>query len=311
MPNDNDLIERYLYAITRRLPAKQRADVAEELRTLISDMLDERCRGLPPTAKDVRVVLTELGQPYYAQYLYVLKIVLACVAGGMIVAGVLTLATGAEGSVLGNVLGGIGSLVAALVFAFAIVTLLFAFFSHRGVDVEVMGSLDDLPPVPRETKNPARGDAVAGIVFSIAGAIVFLLFPDVLNALSHRGDGVPFDPFNAEAIRSSAWVIIAWTVVCIGAESFKLVEGRYTPRLLAVTLVSDLVVAGLAVFWLTSFQLVDTPAIVQALAAQGDALSGPVLWAVLNAQVAFCGFIVLALAIDAVDSIVKTVKASR
>ena len=81
--------------------------------------------------------------------------------------------------------------------------------------------------------------------------------------------------------------------------------------LLAVTLVSDLVVAGLAVFWLTSFQLVDTPAIVQALAAQGDALSGPVLWAVLNAQVAFCGFIVLALAIDAVDSIVKTVKASR
>ena len=147
MPNDNDLIERYLYAITRRLPAKQRADVAEELRTLISDMLDERCRGLPPTAKDVRVVLTELGtpgemvrkytadedacligQPYYAQYLYVLKIVLACVAGGMIVAGVLTLATGAEGSVLGNVLGGIGSLVAALVFAFAIVTLLFAFF---------------------------------------------------------------------------------------------------------------------------------------------------------------------------------------
>ena len=152
MPNDNDLIERYLYAITRRLPAKQRADVAEELRTLISDMLDERCRGLPPTAKDVRVVLTELGtpgemvrkytadedacligQPYYAQYLYVLKIVLACVAGGMIVAGVLTLATGAEGSVLGNVLGGIGSLVVALVFAFAIVTLLFAFFSHRGV----------------------------------------------------------------------------------------------------------------------------------------------------------------------------------
>ena len=50
-------------AITRRLPAKQCADVAEELRTLISDMLDERCGNLPPTAKDVRVVLTELGTP--------------------------------------------------------------------------------------------------------------------------------------------------------------------------------------------------------------------------------------------------------
>ena len=330
MPNDNDLIERYLYAITRRLPAKQRADVAEELRTLISDMLDERCGNLPPTAKDVRVVLTELGtpgevvrkytadedacligQPYYAQYLYVLKIVLACVAGGMLVAGALSLATGAERGVLGSVLEAVGSLIAALVFAFAFVTLLFAFFSRRGVDVEVMGSLDDLPPVPRESKNPARGDAVAGIVFSIVGAIVFLLFPDVLNALSHRGDGVPFDPFNTEAIRSSAWVIIAWTVVCIGAESFKLVEGRYTPRLLVVTLASDLVVAALAVFWLTNFQLVDSQAILQAMQASGDAPSGPILWAVSNAQTAFCGFIVIALAIDAVDSIVKTVKASR
>lgn len=110
---DNDMIERYLYAVTRHLPAKQRDDVAEELRTLISDMLEERCGSMPPAQKDVRVVLTELGtpgemvrkytadenacligQPYYAQYLYVLKIVLACVAGGMLVAGALSLATG-------------------------------------------------------------------------------------------------------------------------------------------------------------------------------------------------------------------------
>lgn len=328
MPNDNDLIERYLYAITRRLPTKQRTDVAEELRTLISDMLDERCGGLPPTTKDIRVVLTELGtpgemvrkytggegecligQPYYAQYLYVLKIVLACVAGGMFIAGALSLATGAEGGILGGVLEGIASLMAALAFAFTFVTVLFAFFSHRGIEVEVMGSLDDLPPVPRESKNPARGDAVAGIVFSILGAVVFLLFPDVLNALSHRSDGVPLDPFNTEAIRSSAWVIVAWTVVCVGAESFKLVEGRYTRRLLAVTLVSDLVVAALAVFWLTSFQLVDSQAIVQALQSSRDTLDGPLLWAVSNAQAAFCGLVVVALVIDAVDSVVKTVRA--
>lgn len=327
---DNDMIERYLYAVTRHLPAKQRDDVAEELRTLISDMLEERCGSMPPAQKDVRVVLTELGtpgemvrkytadenacligQPYYAQYLYVLKIVLACVAGGMLVAGALSLATGTQGGVLGGVLEGIGSLIAALVFAFAFVTALFAFFSHRGIDVEVMGSLDDLPPVPRETRNPARGDAVVGIVFSIVGAVVLLLFPDVLNALSHRSDGMRLEPFNAEAIRASAWVIIAWTVVCVGAESFKLVEGRYTKRLLAGTLVSDLVVAVLAVFWLTNFHLVDAQAIVQAMQSSGLALEGPVLWAVSNVQVAFCGFIVVALVIDAVDSIVKTARNSR
>lgn len=328
MPNDNDLIERYLYAITRRLPGAQRADVSDELRTLISDMLDERCGGLPPTAKDVRVVLTELGtpgemvrkytggdgacligQPYYAQYLYVLKIVLACVAGGMLVAGALSLATGAEGGVLDGVLEGIASLMAALAFAFTLVTVLFAFFSHRGIEVEVMGSLDDLPPVPRDAKASTRGDAVAGIVLSIVGAVVFLLFPDVLNALSYRADGVPFDPFNIDAIRASAWVVVVWTFVCIAGESFKLVEGRYTKRLLAVTLACDLLALALAVFWLTNYQLVDSQAIVQALQSSRDTLDGPLLWAVSNAQTAFCGLVAVALVIDAVDSIVKTVRA--
>ena len=325
---DNDLIERYLYAITRRLPAKQRADVAQELRTLISDMLDERCAGLPPTAKDVRVVLTELGtpgemvrkytadegacligQPYYAQYLYVLKIVLACVAGGMLVVGALSLAAGAEEGLLGGVLEGIGSLLAALVFAFAFVTALFAFFSHRGIDVEVMGSLDDLPAVPREAKNPARSDAVAGIVFSIVGAVVLILFPDVLNALSRRGDGSSFELFDAAAIRSSAWVIVTWTFVCVAAESFKLVEGRYTTRLLAVTLASDLVVAALAVFWLSNYTIVDAQQLVRFVGETGANLNGIVLASLENAQAVFCGFVVVALVIDAIDATAKTFRA--
>lgn len=329
MPNDNDLIERYLYAITRHLPSAQRSDVAEELRTLISDMLDERCGSLPPTAKDVRVVLTELGtpgemvrkytsgegecligQPYYAQYLYVLKIVLACVASGMLVAGALSLATGAEGSLLGGVLEGIGSLIGALLFAFAIVTLLFAFFSRRGIEVETMGSaLDDLPPVPRETRSSTRGDAVAGIVFSIVGAVVFLLFPDVLNALSHRADGVPFDPFNVDAFRASAWVVVVWTFVCVAGECFKLVEGRYTKRVLAVTFACDLVAGALVVFWLTNFQPWSTPKPSSRRCSRRARRWRPVLWAVSNAQTAFCGLVVAALVIDVVDAIVNTVRA--
>lgn len=328
MANDNDLIERYLYAITRRLPAAQRADVAEELRTLISDMLDERCGSLPPTSKDIRVVLTELGtpgemvrkyrdgegecligQPYYTQYLYVLKIVLACVTGGMLIAGSLSLATSTAEDIVFSVFEGLASWVMALAFAFSFVTVLFAFFSRRGIEVEVMGSLDDLPPVPRESKASTRGDAVAGIVFSIVGAIVFLLFPDVLNAWSHRADGIPFDPFNIEAIRASAWVIIVWTLVCVAGESFKLVEGRYTMRVLAVTLVTDVIAAALVIFWLTNFQLVDSQAIIQAVQSSGDVLEGPVLWALSNVQSAFLGLVVVALAIDAIDSIVKTFKA--
>ena len=37
---NNDLIERYIYAVTKRLPGKTREDVARELRTLL---IDVRC----------------------------------------------------------------------------------------------------------------------------------------------------------------------------------------------------------------------------------------------------------------------------
>ena len=146
-------------------------------------------------------------------------------------------------------------------------------------------------------------------MFSIVGAVVFLLFPDVLNALSHRADGVPFDPFNVDAFRASAWVVVVWTFVCVAGESFKLVEGRYTKRVLAVTFACDLVAGALVVFWLTNFQLVELPCRRPGDAVVGQGAGGPGAVAVSNAQTAFCGLVVAALVIDAVDSIVKTVRA--
>lgn len=326
--NDNDLIERYLYAITRRLPANQRADVAEELRTLISDMLEERCGPLPPTVKDVRVVLTELGtpgemvrkytdregacligQPYYSQYVLVLKIVLACVAGGIAVAGLISLATGSGEGPVAQGAHWVGTLVSSLAYAFAFVTVIFAVFSRKGVQVEVMGSLDDLPSVPRETKLTTRGDAVAGIVFSLAGAMVFLVFPDVLNALGHRSDGAPLEIFNVDAIRASAWLIVAWTVACVAGESFKLVEGRYTPRLLVATIVTDALGAALVIFWLSSYTIVDAQQLIQFVGETGANLNGIVLASLENVQAVFCGLVVVALVIDAIDAAVRTYRA--
>ena len=45
---NQDIIERYLYAATKRMPRKQRDDVSQELRGLIDDMLSEHCGGLTP-----------------------------------------------------------------------------------------------------------------------------------------------------------------------------------------------------------------------------------------------------------------------
>ena len=59
----NDLIERYIYAVTKRLPKKIQEDVSQELRTLIDDMLMERCGDATPNEYDIKSVLTELGTP--------------------------------------------------------------------------------------------------------------------------------------------------------------------------------------------------------------------------------------------------------
>ena len=60
---NNDLIERYIYAVTKRMPENTKNDVSDELRGLIDDMLCERCGDVIPGDKDVRIVLTELGTP--------------------------------------------------------------------------------------------------------------------------------------------------------------------------------------------------------------------------------------------------------
>src|SRR5659263_187062 len=98
-----ELIERYIYAVTRHLPEKQREDIAKELRGLIEDMLSQRAEA-HASDTDIEAVLIELGEPsalaskysgkpryligpeIFETYIMVLKIVLIAIAFGMLVA---------------------------------------------------------------------------------------------------------------------------------------------------------------------------------------------------------------------------------
>ena len=60
-----DLVHRYLFAVGEELPARLRADVTQELRTLVEDKLDDRARvlGKPIDVALVAYVLQEIGEP--------------------------------------------------------------------------------------------------------------------------------------------------------------------------------------------------------------------------------------------------------
>ena len=240
----NDLIDRYIYAVTKHMKSAMKKDVAAELETIIQDMLEERCEDVTPTERDIKVVLTELGtpnelaskykgetqdcligQPYYSLYVYVLKIVTVCISGGMLLAQIMAALTShtiwytAIYRTIGGIFGGILT-------GFAFVTLLFAFFYKKGIKVDGLNDgIDNLPPVPQKSNRISKADAIIGIVFSVIFTLVFLVCPQILCiAFVKNGVGVYEPLFNLEYIRQTWYFILAFGILGVTKDSVRLID---------------------------------------------------------------------------------------
>src|SRR5699024_8330363 len=58
-----DIIDRYIYAVTKKLAPTERKDVELELHELINEMIASRVNGSNATEEDIRDILLELGHP--------------------------------------------------------------------------------------------------------------------------------------------------------------------------------------------------------------------------------------------------------
>ena len=318
----SDLIERYIYAVEKRLPYKQRADIKKELHTLIADMLEQRCGDLPPTEHDIRVVLTELGtpselaekynpdkyhaligQPYYGKYKFILKIVLLAVAGGLTIAAFITTLLGEPPQVpFFRFMEWIGGLIMGELYAFAFVTGLFAFFERKGVKLDEDDVLGDLPPVPEKNERISRGETIVGIVFSIAFLLLFLwLAPSVIGIYNTNGF-VPM--FNQEVLLRLWPLLLLITGVGIAKEVVKMLEGRYTFKVAFTTLITGILSLGLFVLLFFTKDIVNPAFLpgVTALFGVNDTVGHAVLG---NVPVFFFGVIIFAHILDIVMAFVK------
>ena len=264
----DNLTERYIYAVTRQLPASQRDEVSRELDSLIADMLDERTGPIEPTDKDVRVVLTELGTPEemalqyrgadsdalisgtnFLRYKRVLAIVLPIVA--LVLPFLTALSFLAEQNFpdnpyqfIGQLFGqAIGGTFYALLGAFAAITIIFAIFERQKISFE-NDMLSNLPELPKTETRIKAWEPILGILLTVLFVAVLLTVPWVMGVWTESTGWVGvFDT----AILRSLWIpVILWGLLGILKEVFKLIEGRYTKRLAIVTLIVNVFILAIA-----------------------------------------------------------------
>ena len=156
--NDQELMERYIYQVVRRLPKTQKNEVKMELEELISDMYADK--------GSMEEVLTQLGDPeefakqyqndcqyligpeYFETYLWFVKIVLVCTAVPILAVSLVdalsqTAAFASQNTVsviiralVEGLTKGISDMLVSCVSAFGMVTLIFAVMERQKVKIE-------------------------------------------------------------------------------------------------------------------------------------------------------------------------------
>ena len=259
----NDLIERYIYAVIRYLPLKMRGDVQKELDGLISDMLEERCRDIMPTEKDIRVVLTELGAPeelavkysgdenkslisgvYLLVYKRILKIVLPIVASGIAFANILRFCQKWEAppnpyiTIWAGTWQIIGLTVWGTCFAFSVITFVAVSLERKNAGVNNGDFFSTLPPAPPKKTQIKPSEPIGGMIGAVFGAVLFLVFPQIMGAWLKDAGWVPV--FAIPVLRGLWLPIVIAAILGIVKEIAKLIEGQYTRRLVIFTVAVNL-----------------------------------------------------------------------
>lgn len=279
-----DLIERYVYAVTRRLPVGQRTDVADELRASINDAVDATGSR---TNKSISTVLVSLGDPermalkysnapryvigpkMYGTWLCGMRYGLLYGVPAVLLISLIVRAGELQSSVGDYLLGATALTLEVAMHIFFWVTLSF-FIAERAqgaadTDANVLEwTPDQLPDLP-EHYDFEPADMIANYVWYGFLLVLPLLAQHVIG-VRNSGEFVPF--FNPEL-----WPVVAAVVMAVGCAgifvtAYKHVQRRWTPVVRGVHAALSLIVAGLlvaAMFTVT----VANPAFVEYLAAQG------------------------------------------
>lgn len=256
-----NIIKRYIHDVTRRLPEKQRKDVAKELAAEIEDMVEDRANGSHPTKKHAYDALMELGDPsvfadqyrdrpryligpdYFEPYIVLLKTIYVIVLPILIFILWMSDSLATNQSVWELLFKVAGVALEASVHIFFWTTLSFILV-EKIAGARVRGdewTPDDLPNTP-PSKEITRSESYFAIAWSVVAVIATLYqVPFIYNWLAP--DDVPqfFSP--------GMWPIwtlslLAISLIGLAVEIVKLVVGGWTKlTLLLIWTINSLSIA--------------------------------------------------------------------
>jgi hypothetical protein len=280
-----DMISRYIYAVTKGLPGKQREDIEKELRTLIEDMLEQYEENEPYEGK-VEKVLLSLGDPEvladnyrgskqyligpanYENYKNLLKIVLGAVFLGVSIAVGIDSIFSDQQNAAAIFADYFATLFSALLQGFAWVTIVFAIAERNGVNVmdrksgKSAWSIAQLPVVPEKKAVISPAESIAAILFSTIFITIIYFAPQIFAVyIPGNTAGQTIIPiFDITVINGYRWLFAGVFILSIAKEVIKLVSGRWTLKvsilysvLSVVTTVLILIVFSNSGIWNPNF----------------------------------------------------------
>jgi hypothetical protein len=255
-----NLIDKYIYEVTRRLPEKNREDIAMELRSTIEDMLPDNY-----TEENVMIQLEKLGNPavlaasyrdtpnyligpkVYDAYIHTTKLIIpwAILITTLVhVVESIVLFTG-ELSILHVMIKTltniIPSIIMTLIQLFFWVTIVFIVIERVGLsktDLPLTKNgvswspkdLKDIVIIPRK-KLISKGEIIFGFIWTVLWILVYLN-ADKLVGIYHsmNGGGLQFimPLFNQEVLLSYWPIMIVFSILELGLLVYKFKVGKWT-----------------------------------------------------------------------------------
>lgn len=308
----NDLIERYIYAVTKKMSSKIRNDVADELKTLIYDTIEERYNDKEITLKDAKIVLMELGspnqlyekydnssdkcligQPYYNYYKDILKIVLTCAIFGIVLSYIINIENQSISKFISDI-------IFAAILSFSFVTLIFIFMYKFNIDfLNNDIDFDKLPKLPNNNIKTNKYFSLLSILFAVIFLSLFILSPSIF---SFNIDGKFINLFNTDIIKSSYLFAIFFIVLLIFREIIKIVDNSYNIRNTILFIAINIFSAVISFIWFFNYNLINEVFINSLIKNASNNL----ILSIFNNFQMFCFFmILLALVLDSIDKILK------